>query len=369
MANVLIVGPFGRGDPAAEATASALSAALCDHDVVLASSDPAETRARHGAPAVGIGVASLLRRVRGADLVLFAGVTVFTSARLSSEPDVAGALRRAAAVTAAAKVNGRRVAMLGVGAGDFRGTAARAMTRWLVEHVDLLVLRDEESAAVLADAGAPTPFWIGADLAWTELEAVAARCTIGRAERTIVLALDGSGEQHRLVERLRPVIVRLAGTHSVQVQPGGGRVDGQSAEMLRRLLGPDVKLLDRPVDLMDEAGAVADADLVIGTRFDTLLAAGMVGSRFLAVADEPRLAALARRLGQVSVPLHASSDVLAGAVDDALAGPSVNPSATREQQVEAARSVELMRLLLSDGAPGEPGHVAGLRLSDGTGTW
>ena len=192
--------------------------------------------------------------------------------------------------------------MLGVGAGEVRGAVARAMTRWLIDHVDLLVLRDEESAAVLGEAGAPTPFWIGADLAWTQLDAVAARRSTGRAEPTIVLALEGSGEQRQVLEGLAPVMTRLARTHSVHVQPGSGQGDDESAEVVRRLLGPEVKLLDRPVDLLDVAGAVAAADLVIATRSDALLAAGMVRSRFLAVADEPRVAGLARRLGQVAVP-------------------------------------------------------------------
>ena len=108
---------------------------------------------------------------------------------------------------------------------------------------------------------------------------------------------------------------------------------------------------------------------MIGPRVDTLLAAGMVGSRALAVADEPRVAGLARRLRQVAVPLDASPDVLAGAADQALAGARVTRSDAREQQLEAARSVELMRLLLADGVPEDPAHVAGLRLSDGSVAW
>ena len=182
-----------------------------------------------------------------------------------------------------------------------------------------------------------------------------------------MLAFEGG--QRSLVEALGPVIARLAGTHSVHVQPGAGHEDGEAAEVVRGILGQEVKLLDRPVGLLDGAGAVAAADLVIGTRFDTLLAAGMVRTRFLALADEPRVAGLARRLGQVAVPLHASPDVLAGAVDEALAGPRVSRSAAREQQLEAARSVELMRLLLSNGVSEDPAPVAGLRLSDGSGAW
>ena len=59
------------------------------------------------------------------------------------------------------------LALVGVGAGALPGRSARTLTRAIVRRADLLVLRDEESAGVLADAGAPTPFRVGADAAWT----------------------------------------------------------------------------------------------------------------------------------------------------------------------------------------------------------
>jgi len=130
-----------------------------------------------------------------------------------------------------------------------------------------------------------------------------------------------------------------------------------------------VKVLDEPDGLPAAAAAFAGDDLVIGLRFHALVAAGMAGTRFLAVAHEPKLAGLARRLGQVSVPAHATADVLRGALDHALDHDPVTPVAVETQVDGARRSLDLMRLLLDDAALGDPHTVAGLPLSNGSGSW
>ena len=52
MSTVLLVGAFGQGNPGDEALCAAFCAALADHDVVVASSDPVDTASRHGVRAV-----------------------------------------------------------------------------------------------------------------------------------------------------------------------------------------------------------------------------------------------------------------------------------------------------------------------------
>jgi hypothetical protein len=95
----------------------------------------------------------------------------------------------------------------------------------------------------------------------------------------------------------------------------------------------------------------------------------MAGTRFVAVAHEPKLAGVARRLGQVSVPSHATADVLEGALRHALAGDPVAPAAVAAEAASAERMFGMLDLLLSGGAAEEPERVAGLALSDGAGTW
>jgi polysaccharide pyruvyl transferase WcaK-like protein len=235
-----------------------------------------------------------------------------------------------------------------------------------------LILRDEESAAVLADAGAPTPFWIGADIAWSLTGDVPRDAPFGTRIPTITIALSHLAGDRRFLGNLAAAVRPTMATHSVQLQPwqvGANGRDAELAEELGDLLETDVKVLDAPDSLAEAAATFAGDDLVIGLRFHALVAAGMAGTRFLAVAHEPKLAGLSRRLDQVSVPAHATAEVLRGALVHALDHDPVSPGAVQAQIVGARRSLDLMRLLLDDAAVEDPHTVAGLPLSNGSGTW
>ena len=372
MSTVLLVGAFGQGNPGDEALCAAFCSSLTGHDVVVASSDPADTAARHGVTAIPADALATARAAVKADLLVIAGGTVFKTLHPSTDRRPTALLRNAVGLVAGAKARGTRVAMVGVGADDLRGRSARGLARWLVRHVDLLILRDEESAAVLADAGAPTPFWIGADAAWLLADDVAAVTAFGTGTPTITIALSHLAGDRQFLGNLATAVRPSLATHSVQLQPwqvGANGRDVELADELGQLLETDVKVLDAPESLPAAAATFAGDDLVIGLRFHALVAAAMAGTRFLAVAHEPKLAGLSRRLGQVSVPAHATSDVLRGALQHALDHDPVSPDAVQAQIVGARRSLELMGLLLDDAMVEGPQTVAGLPLSNGSGSW
>lgn len=372
MSTVLLVGAFGQGNPGDEALCAAFCSALADHEVVVASSDPIDTASRHGVRAVPGDALPTARAAIAADLLVIAGGTIFKTLHPSTGRRPTALLRNAVALVAGARARGTKVAMVGVGADDLRGRPARGLARWLVRHVDLLILRDEESAAVLADAGAPAPFWIGADPAWVLAGDTAVAGPLGGPSRTVTIALSHLAGDDQMLANLAAAVRPSLGTYSVQLQPwqvGAQGRDADFAETLRELLSTDVKVLDPPDSLATAAVTFGDDDLVIGLRFHALVAAAMAGTRFLAVAHEPKLAGLARRLGQVSVPAHASADVLRGAVVHALEHDPVSPVAVAAEVDAARRSLDLMRLLLDAEASGAAQDVAGLALSDGAGSW
>ena len=95
----------------------------------------------------------------------------------------------------------------------------------------------------------------------------------------------------------------------------------------------------------------------------------MAGTRFVAAAPEPKLAGLARRLGQVSFPVHATSEVMGGAIEHALAHEPPSAATIASEVAGAERTFGLLRLMLSGGVVEEPDRVAGLPLSSGAGQW
>ena len=265
------------------------------------------------------------------------GGTVFKTLRPSTGRRPTALLRNACLLTTAARATGKRVAMVGVGAGDLRGKTARSLVRWLVRHVDLLVLRDEESASALSDVGAPAPFWIGADPAWSARpRLVDERGQATDRRPSVTVALSHHAGDERLFTNLAAAIAPLCRDHDVRLQPwqtGSGSDDLAIARRLGDRLGGGARIIDPPTDLDAATAAYATDRLVIALRFHALVAAGQAGTRMLAVSHEPKLAGISRRLRQVSVPVDAPATVLTAAVQRALE-PNRRPpppSATRRR--------------------------------------
>ena len=370
MSTVLLVGAFGQGNPGDEALCGAFLRALADHDVVVSSGDPPMTAAHHGVRAVPNGALLTARSMAAADAVVVGGGTVFKTLHPSSGRRPTALLRNAAALVAGAKAAGTKVAMVGVGAGELRGRSARAYARWLVRHADLVVLRDEESAALLSDAGVPGPFWIGADAAW--LDGADPLPALETLPPTVSIALSHLAGDDRLLGDLADAVRPLCREHTIRLQPwqvGAGGRDQELAERLQIRLDGAAEIIEPPLDLADAAATFAGDRLVIGLRFHALVAAARARTRFLAVAHEPKLAGLSRRFEQVSVPAHASAAVFAAAVEQALVTEPPSSVAVDDEMAAAHHTLELMRLLINNGELDEPSRLAGLPLSTGSGTW
>lgn len=372
MSTITLVGAFGQGNPGDEALCAAFCEALADHDVVVVSGDPADTARRHRVRAVPATATSTARAALASDLLVIGGGTIFKSLHRSTGRRPNSLLRNTAALVAGAHLRGTKVAMVGVGADDLRGREAKLLARWLVRQCDLLVLRDEESAAVLAAAGAPMPCWIGADPAWALAADLAAVETFPGREPTITVALSHLAGDAAFARTLAAALASFIPSHTIQLQPwqvGAGGRDLELAGAMREVMGPDVKVLDAPQSLGAAVASFAGGELVVGLRFHALVAAGMAGTRFVAAAHEPKLAGLARRLGQVSFPTHATVDVVRGAIAHALTHPPVASDAVAGEVAAAERTFGLLHLLASGGAVDEPERVAGLSLSHGAGQW
>ena len=171
MADVLIAGASGQRNPGDEAILGAFLRALPDHDVVVTSRDPAGTEATHGCRAVDVRrpatVAATLRRC---DAVVFGGGTVFKTLHPASGRGRLALVRNAAAWPRSCECSASPWSWPGWAPARCPIAGPATPARLLVRGSDLLVLRDEESACVLAEAGVPTPMRVGADVTWTSLD-------------------------------------------------------------------------------------------------------------------------------------------------------------------------------------------------------
>lgn len=366
MAEILLLGEFGYGSPGGEAQCASMRAGLADHQIVVASANPAESERLHRVCAVDDSLRGVRQALGRADALLVGGSTALSSA--AARPG----LPRLALVMQAARRRGIPIGLVGVGASELHGRRDRRLVRWIASRADLLVLRDEESAAVLTDAGAAGPFWIGAEMAWYTTESLPRPTESRPAQRTITVAVSRSAGPPALYDALAEALSVFLDSHLIRIQPwrtNGPAGDQPVAEYLLDRLRGEAKIIGAPDTVPAAVGDYADTDLVVALRLHAIVAAGLAGTRCLAVAFEPKMAALARRVGQVSVPPHSSGDVLRESVRAALGGPLPDHSGVLEQVDLAQRTIDMVRLLVGYGAVERPDLIRPLEMTHGGGTW
>jgi polysaccharide pyruvyl transferase WcaK-like protein len=360
----VLAGAFGQRNPGDEALLDAFLQALPDWDLIATAAVP--PHGREIETVASDDPARVARAVTRADAVVFAGGTVFKELSPRTRRPPLDLLQKGVALAYGAKALGKRLVMVGVGAAPIRpGRGPRLVSR-LIRQADLLVLRDEESADMLAGMGAPTPFRIGADPAWTLVEQ---QPESRPPSDRIIVALSSEPGNGELADELAAALVTLlAQGYRVALQPWqvGGPVRPDDLDMARVVsarLGGTAEVLLPPADLDDAIDLFADARLVVGLRFHALIAAAAAGRPFVAYAHEPKLAAAARRLGQPAVDPAAGGDAMAAVLLSAANNP-VAPSlaAVRGEIARAEESMRLLRLVLSDGEKGEPESIGTLPL-------
>lgn len=355
MSRVLLCGAFGQDNPGDDALLTAFLAALDGHEVVVASPSRID---RPGVTTVRPTALGLRRVLRHVDCLVVAGGTVFKTLHPASGRHPIGLLARGTTLLASARLRDVPFALVGVGAGELRSRTAIRLARWTARHAGLLILRDDESASVLAGIGAPGPFRIGADPAWTLFDGSRRPARGGRDGVVVALSHLADTDVDRLVDRLVHVVEPLIakGEH-VHLQPWQAQdgADALVAHRLVRRLGepPLVQVVDRPRSLHDAVRSFERARAVVGLRHHALIAAAVAGCPFLAVAHEPKLAGIARRLDQSSVPPHATPAVLARSVVELLRQDPATPDAVAAEIDAARRSMRLLRVVVSRGTDEE----------------
>lgn len=383
---VLVAGAFGQRNPGDDALLAAFAAALPDHRLVVPTGGPRQVTPLPNVTTMssaGVAVADALRRV---DAVVLAGGSVFKVLDPSSGRAPLGLLRRANALVSVAALAGRPTAALGVGAGRLDRPAARRLARRLAVRLDLLVLRDEGSADVLAAAGVPSPIRVGADPVWALLGTGSHAHQERRAQLPVCAALPVDGgaggpvfvalshlagvTPATLAAALASVVER---GHHVVLEPwqrDDAGLDDALAHAVAALLPAGAPVtIDPPLDVTDAVARYRGAAAVVGLRFHALVAAAAAGTRFLAVDHEPKLGGLATRLGQRAVPAHAPPGVLRRSLLLALDGPPPDADATRTEVQRALAGFELLRLLLSGGTGMDTTALDGLDLVGGGRAW
>ncbi|MGH2938839.1 MAG: polysaccharide pyruvyl transferase family protein [Myxococcota bacterium] len=365
MPSALLAGHFGPTNAGEAATLGAFERALPEWTPVLASSDPAATRAAHDCPTVDARRPfALMRAAARADASVLAGWSI------GEGGDVRPGLRTALALVAAAKLRGRPTALLGISARGGRSAWEGRLSRRLLGGADLVVLRDEVSARNLEAAGVQGPFRIGTDPAWLDVQDRRAGARPEPRSRRVVVAIEARGCPADLIARLGEALAGLAaGGAEIALQPWGsaageGRDHGLVAELAGKI-GRPVQVLAPLESLGAGDGSMAEAGAMVALGSHALIAAAAAGVPAVAVACEPAIADLARRLDQPVVAADASVVAIRVALAAALDHAAALPNAVEGQIATAEEGFRLLRVLLSEGRSDEVTELSGLPLRRG----
>src|SRR4051794_7259688 len=367
----LLAGSFGRRDPGEEAVLAALIRALPGWEPIVTSRSPVETMAAHGCRAIpDRSRIAVGRAIAQADATVLAG-GVLDELDLPHETVATAALTRVCALLSAAQALGKPAALIGVGSAPFGSRRLRTLARAMVRRADLLVLRDTSSARILAAAGAEAPFRVGADPAWSLFEFGSAEAAADNGARadgeSLVVVLDSEVCDERLARCLAEALGKLTSTGvRLRLQPWRaieGRADDVrlAGVVAGRIPGP-VEVMEPPATLAEAARAVAGARLVVALRQHALIAAAVGGVPAVAVARDPGLVDLARRLRQPAVAASAPPERLADSIRRSLDHPAASRSVVQGQVSSAEEGFRLLRLLLSRGRSEEANDLTGLPL-------
>ena len=371
MPTALLAGAYGQGNLGDDALLSAFARALPAWRLVATASDVTEVE-RSGCAAVSArNPAAVGHAALTADAVIVGGGTVFKSLHPASNRRPLALLANASALVAAASATRRPVAMIGVGVGQLAGPGALSLSRFVIRRTDLLVLRDEESASGLARAGLPGPFRVAADPAWSLLAPPDGGRGISHGPVRLVpscLATAGDGWPG-LIDRVARLAARLhADGLRVQIQAWqqcadpAFRDDAMLVAHVAKRLGSSVEVVPPSASLPAAAESMRGLGAVVTSRFHALVAAGAAGVPSVAVAHERKLAALARRLGQRTIPVDFEPAQGAALVREAVATPGPSAASVKEQIAQAEEGFRLLRVLLAGGQSEESDGLGALPL-------
>jgi polysaccharide pyruvyl transferase CsaB len=322
---ILISGYYGFANTGDEAILAGLLAGLRASaptaEVTVLSADPDATTRDHAVAALPRGIGSVRRAVREADLLISGGGGLLQDATSWRSP------LYYLAVIELARRAGVPVALLAQGIGPLERGWVRDLVRRVLDHADLITVRDEASQRELAQLGVRAPVTVTADAsflltpapeiilsevrraeAWPEngkpVIGVTLRPTL-RPPTEAWLGAIAHGLDHAAQEwGATPVFISM--------QPPG---DALVAEEVRAKMTTPARVLQAGYDPATLLGLIGSVDLLVGMRLHSLLFAARQGVPMVGLSYDPKIDAAQERFGISTLPLReVTTDGVAAAI-------------------------------------------------------
>lgn len=353
---VIISGYYGFGNLGDEAVLAAMLPPLRQKlpaaEFVVLSADPTQTARLHNVASVSRMSLSTVRAINGADLMLSGGGSLIQD--VTSPQSALYYLGTLLLATVRAK----RTMVYAQGIGPLRRAWIRSLTRWTLNRVNLLTVRDSASHELVRALGVRQPIHLVADPVFTLTPAPAARAEmlLGPLPRPRLGVALRSWGNDTVVDPLIQALRRW------RTQTGGVIVpiafhpsrDLEITQRLATAVGAQVLSDLRPEEMLAVIGTL---DLVVGMRLHALIAAVVAGVPMVGLSYDPKIDAVFQQL-QMGVVLsvdRCNGDALDGAIRRTWEDRETLRGALRRHaailQIAALRAVDLAASLATNANP------------------
>ncbi|HEY2796846.1 MAG TPA: polysaccharide pyruvyl transferase family protein [Thermoanaerobaculia bacterium] len=340
---VLIAGYYGFGNIGDEAILAAIlnglqaRSPLASVRAVVISGDPADTRHRHGVEAVAWrDLPAIVRAARDCDLVLVGGGGLFQDlwgvdpGSLLTPNHYGISFYAGPAILAA--LEGKPLALLGLGIGPLASPEARRMVRGVCEASAFLSVRDAQSRDLLIASGVEAArITLSADPAFAlaparrsaaellreagiEAGAASPSPLVAVALRPWALGADPERWEAEVAGALDRLLAKTGGTLLFVPFQKSARADEDDAGVaarVRRRLSPSARAaeLPEPLSPSETRGLLASCDLVVAMRLHAAVFAAAGAVPLVGIGYDPKLGSLFERLDLLSLlePLESLS--------------------------------------------------------------
>ncbi len=308
MYNILISGYYGFdniGDESILRTlVTSLRERIPDCSLTVLSHDPAATREKYGVEAVErMSPLAIARAVRRCDMLISGGGSLLQDVTSSKS------LHYYLAIIRFAQLLGKKVFIYSQGIGPIEKDADRRATARALRRADGIVVRDERSAALLAEIGVPAErVVITADpvirMKKTDRavgETILRRAGVTQDGRPVVgWAIRERNRDSRFVAEVLRSIRWLKETYNAQsvLIPFHYEEDGEVCRHIASQLPDDTAVcLDEKYLSEDMLSIIGCMDLLVGVRLHSLIYAAIMGVPLIGISYDPKCTAFLNSVG------------------------------------------------------------------------
>lgn len=349
------------------------------HDYVVNTYDPADTAARID-PDYRVELINtagdrlaLLRHLRRADAVVFAGGSILKELSAATGRNRYATLLMILAVVTATRVIGRApMAMLNIGVGPIRTRFGRWLAGRILNQVTLVTVRDAGSAALCERIGVRRPVVSSTDAVFSVepewLRGGAPRPAAETGTLRIGLSLnhdiDTPENWEHVVATLAQAVRELGAERAIEVHGLPMQSRGKThddATVLRDFaerIAPVPFVEHRPDDIVEVARIIEQCDLIVAERLHAIITSAKLGVPVVPLAYDVKVRQVASVLGLDDVSIDLSASFTAKQVHQAIARVADDRTGAR---AALARNTELLTVRARASFDQARGWLAGVR--------